>query len=219
MDKWFKQDVIEPSRSLWSTPIVIAYRNGKPRFCIDYWKLNAVMILDEFPIPRLSEILSSLSGVQVLSSLDALSGFMQLELDDKDVEKTAIRTHHGLFQFKRMPFGLRNSPSIFQRVMQGILAPYHWILCLVYIDDIVVFSRSYEEHIHHLDKVLEAIEQAGITLSPNKCHLFYSSILLLGHKVSRLGLLTHSEKVKAILELECPKKLSQLQTFLGMVGW
>ena len=217
MDKWFEQDVIEPSRSPWSAPVVIAYRNGKPRFCVDYRKLNAVTIPDEFPIPRQSEILSSLSGAQVLSSLDALSGFTQLELDDKDVEKTAFRTHRGLFQFKRMPFGLRNGPSIFQRVMQGILAPYLWIFCLVYIDDIVVFSKSYEEHIHHLDKVLEAIEQAGITLSPNKCHLFYGSILLLGHKVSRLGLSTHSEKVKAILELERPKKLSQLQTFLGMV--
>ena len=217
MDKWFEQDVIEPSISPWSAPVVIAYRNGKPRFCVDYRKLNACTIPDEFPIPRQSEILSSLSGAQVLSSLDALSGFTQLELHEDDIEKTAFRTHRGLFQFKRMPFGLRNGPSIFQRVMQGILAPYLWLFCLVYIDDIVVFSKSYEEHITHLDKVLEAIEKAGITLSPNKCHLFYGSILLLGHKVSRLGLSTHSEKVKAILELERPKKLSQLQTFLGMV--
>ena len=101
--------------------------------------------------------------------------------------------------------------------MQRILAPYLWIFCLVYINDIVVYSKTYEEHISHLDKVLEAIEKAGITLSPNKCHLFYGSILLLGHKVSRLGLSTHDEKVKAIMELDRPRKLSQLQTFLGMV--
>ena len=217
IDTWFEQGVIEASISPWSAPVVIAYRNGKPRFCIDYRKLNAVTTPDEFPIPRQSEILSSLSGAQVLSSLDALSGFTQLELDPADVEKTAFRTHRGLFQFKRMPFGLWNGPSIFQRVMQGILAPYLWLFCLVYIDDIVVYSKSYEEHIEHLDLVLEAIEKAGITLSPKKCHLFYGSILLLGHKVSRLGLSTHLEKVKAILDLERPKKLSQLQTFLGMV--
>ena len=217
LDAWFEQGVIEPSISPWSAPVVIAYRNGKPRFCINYRKLNAVTTPDEFPIPRQSEILSSLSGAQVLSSLDVLSGFTKLELDPNDVEKTAFRTHRGLFQFKRMPFGLRNGPSIFQRVMQGILAPYLWLFCLVYIDDIVVYSKSYEEHIHHLDLVLEAIEKAGITLSPNKCHLFYGSILLLGHKVSRLGLSTHLEKVRAILDLERPKKLSQLQTFLGMV--
>ena len=217
IDTWFEQGVIEPSVSPWSTPVVIAYRNGKPRFCIDYQKLNTVTVPDEFPIPRQSEILQSLSGAQVLSSLDALSGFTQLELDPDDVEKTAFRTHHGLFQFRQMPFGLRNGSSIFQRVMQGILSPYLWLFCLVYIDDIVVYSKSYKEHIKHLDLVLGAIEKAGITLSPSKCHLFYSSILLLGHKVSRLGLSMHLEKVNAIIALERPKKLSQLQTFLGMV--
>lgn len=183
--KWFEQGVIEPSVSPWSAPVVIVYRNGKPRFCVDYRKLNAVTIPDEFPIPRQSEILGSLAGAQVLSSLDALSGFTQLEVDPADVEKTTFRTHLGLYQFKRMPFGLRNGPSIFQRVMQEILAPYLWLFCLVYIDDIIVYSRSYKEHISHLDKVLHAIERSGLTLSPTKCHLFYSSVILLGHKVSK----------------------------------
>jgi hypothetical protein len=214
---WFEQEVIKKSISPWSTPVVIAYRNGKPRFCIDYRKLNAITIADEFPIPRQSEILSSLAGSQVLLSLDALSGFTQLEIDPDHVKKMAFRTHLGLFQFKRMPFGLRNGPSIFQRVMQGILAPYLWLFCLVYIDDIVIYSKSYEDHIDHLDKVLQAIATANITLSPSKCHMFYSSILLLGHKVSRLGLSTHAEKVRAVMDLARPTKMSQLQTFLGMV--
>lgn len=213
---WFEQDVIEPSISPWSAPVVIVYRNGKARFCVDYRKLNSVTTPDEFPIPRQSEILSSLAGAQVLSSLDALSGFTQLEMDPADVEKTAFRTHQGLFQFKRMPFGLRNGPSIFQRVMQGILAPFLWLFCLVYIDDIVVYSKSFEDHIEHLDKVLGAIEKAGLTLSPAKCHLFYSSIILLGHKVSRLGLSTHKKKVETILKLKRPSSVAELRTFLGM---
>lgn len=216
VDKWFEQGVIEPSKSPWGAPVVIAYRNGKPRFCVDYRRLNAMTIPDKFPLPRQSEILASLSGAQVLSSLDALSGFTQLEMDPDHKEKTAFRTHRGLFQFKRMPFGLRNGPSIFQRITQGILSPYLWLFCLVYIDDIVVYSRSYEDHIEHLDKVLSLIEKSGLTLSPTKCHLFYGSILLLGHKVSRLGLSTHAEKVKAVLDLARPTKLSELQTFLGM---
>ncbi len=137
---------------------MIIYRNRKVWFCVDYRKLNAITIPDEFPIPRQSEILSALSGATVLSSLDALSGFTQLEMDRGDVEKTAFRTHKGLFQFKRMPFGLRNGPSIFQRIMQAILAPYLWLFALVYINDIIIYSRSYEEHIHHLNQVLEAIE-------------------------------------------------------------
>lgn len=106
LDKWFEQDVIEPSKSPWSAPVVIVYQNGKPQFCVEYRKLNAARIPDEFPIPRQPEILSLLSGAQVLSSLNALSGFTQLELDEDDIEKTAFRTHRGLFQFKRMPFGL-----------------------------------------------------------------------------------------------------------------
>jgi hypothetical protein len=215
--KWVELEVIEASRSPWSAPVVIAYRNGKARFCIDYRRLNSATIADEFPIPRQSDIMAALSGAQVLSTLDALSGFLQLEIHPDDVEKTAFRTHLGLFNFLRMPFGLRNGPAIFQRVMQEILAPFLWMFCLVYIDDIVVYSKTYEEHLGHLDQVLEAIGNSGITLSPKKCHLFYSSILLLGHKVSRLGLSTHHEKVQAILELKPPTKVAELQTFLGMV--
>lgn len=108
LKKWFELGVIEASKSPWSAPVVIAYRNGKARFCVDYRKLNAVTIPDKFPIPRQSEILSALSGAQVLSCLDALAGFTQLEFTPEEVEKTAFRTHMGLFQFKRMPFGLRN---------------------------------------------------------------------------------------------------------------
>ena len=172
---------------------------------------------DEFPIPQQSEILASLSGAEVHSSLDALSGFTQLEMAEEDAEKTAFRTHKGLFQFKWMPFGLTNGPPIFQCIMQSVLSPYLWLFCLVYIDNIVVYSTSYEEHIKHLDRVLGAIEKAGLTLSPAKCHLFYPLIVLLGHKVLRLGLSMRNERVKAVLELECPQKVSQLQTFLRML--
>jgi hypothetical protein len=135
---------------------------------------------------------------------------------DDAKEKTAFRSHRGLWQFRRMPFRLRNGPSVFRRVMQGVLAPYLWLFTLVYIDDIVVFSKSWEEHLVHLDKVLGAISKAGITLSPPKCFVGYSSILLLGQKVSRLGLSTHKEKVAAIQELAQLTQVSDLQKFLGM---
>ncbi|TFY52449.1 hypothetical protein EVJ58_g10011 [Rhodofomes roseus] len=158
----------------------------------------------------------ALSGAQVLTSLDALSGFTQLSVNEDDREKTAFRTHKGLYQFKRLPFGLRNGPSAFQRVMQGVLAPYLWLFALVYIDDIVIYSKSWSEHISHLDKVLSSITASGITLSPPKCHFGYTSILLLGQKVSRLGFSTHQEKVRAVTELARPQRVSDLQTFLGM---
>lgn len=217
INAWFEADVIEPSSSPWGFPVVVVYRNGKPRLVVDYRKLNAHTIPDEFPIPRQSEIIQALSGSQVLSSFDALAGFTQLEMEVNEKEKTAFRCHLGLFQFKRMPFGLRNGPSIFQRIMQGVLSPFLWLFALVYIDDIVIFSKSWDDHLVHLDKVLGAISAAGITLSPSKCFVGFASILLLGQKVSRLGLSTHAEKVAAIMELERPKSLQELQRFLGMV--
>jgi hypothetical protein len=152
-----------------------------------------------------------------MSALDALSGFHQMFMEDEDVEKTAFRTQGGLWQFKRMPFGLRNGPSIFQRVMQSILSPFLWIFALVYIDDIVIYSQSYEDHFNHLDQVLQACEDANLTLSPKKCHFMYTSILLLGQKVSRLGLSTHGLKVQAVIDLARPENRATLQTFLGMV--
>ena len=140
-----------------------------------------------------------------------------LSIAPEDREKLAFRCHRGLFQFRRMPFGYRNGPAVFQRVMQKILAPFLWIFALVYIDDIVIFSKSFEEHCQHIETVLKAIGSAKITLSPSKCHFGYQSIMLLGQKVSRLGLSTHKEKVDAILQLDNPKNIHDLQVFLGMM--
>ena len=116
-----------------------------------------------------------------------------------------------------MPFSCKNSPSIFQRIMQNILAPFLWIFTLVYINNIIIFSLTLEDHISHLNQVFKAIEDSGVTLSVTKCHFRYQSLLLLGQKVSRLGLSTHKEKVDAILLLDEPKDHHDLQVFLGMM--
>ena len=216
INKWLEQDVIKPSKSPWAAPVVIVYWNGKPRFCVDYQKLNAVTAPDEFPIPCQLEILQALSGAQVLSTLDTLAGFNQLNLAESHQEKTGFHSHWGLHQFKWLPFGLRNGPSVFQRVMQGILAPFLWIFSLVYIDDIIIYSQMYEDHLVHLEKVLQVIKEAHITLSLKKCHFTYTSILLLGQKVSQLGLSTHHEKVQAITDLATLSNVQSLQGFLGM---
>jgi hypothetical protein len=202
MDSWLNLGVIEPSKSPWAAPVFIVYRNSKPRMVIDLRKLNELVVADEFPLPRQDDILQALSGSQWLTTLDALAGFTQLTMAPESREKLAFRTHRGLFQFARMPFGYRNGPSVFQRVMQTVLAPFLWIFALVYIDDIVIFSVTFEDHLKHLDLVFSAIAGANLTLSPPKCHLAYQSLLLLGQKVSRLGLSTHKEKVDAILQLD-----------------
>lgn len=217
MDAWIQLRVIEPSKSPWGAPAFVVWRNGKPRMVIDWRRLNDQAIPDEFPIPRQDDILHALSGSQWLTTLDALAGFTQMTFVKEDREKTAFRTHRGLYQFIRMPFGYRNGPAVFQRVMQGILAPFLWLFALVYIDDIVIFSLNFEDHISHIDQVLGAIAAAKVTLSPAKCHFGYQSLILLGQKVSRLGMSTHREKVKAILDLAEPRNVKELQVFLGMM--
>lgn len=186
---------------------------------IDYRKLNELVIPDEFPLPRQDEILQAITGSQWLTTLDALSGFTQLEMTQGSKEYTAFRSHRGLYQFKRLPFGYRNGPSEFQRVMQDVLAPFLWVFALVYIDDIVIYSKTFEEHVMHIKQVLEAVEESGITLSPKKCHFGYQSLQLLGQKVSRLGLSTHKSKVDTILDLKKPRNVKELQTFLGMMTY
>ena len=217
MDSWLSLGVIEPSQSPWGAPVFIAYRNGKPRMVIDLRRLNEKTVPDEFPLPRQEEILQTLEGSQYLSTLDALAGFTQLSVAEGDREKLAFRCHRGLFQFRRMPFGYRNGPAVFQRVMQKVLAPFLWIFALVYIDDIVIFSKTFDDHCRHIDTVLGAIQSSRITLSLSKCHFAYQSIMLLGQKVSRLGLSTHKEKVDAILQLDNPRNVHDLQVFLGMM--
>jgi hypothetical protein len=133
VDEWLKLEVIEPSKSGWGFPVLIVWRNNKPRLCIDYRKLNEVAVPDEFPLPKQTDILHALEGSQYLTTLDALAGFTQLKIKESDQPKTAFRCHKGLYQFKSLPFGFRNGPAVFQRVMMNILAPFLWIFTLVYI--------------------------------------------------------------------------------------
>ncbi|QRV78981.1 Retrovirus-related Pol polyprotein from transposon [Ceratobasidium sp. AG-Ba] len=219
IDDWLRLEVITESDSPWAFPVIVVYCNDKPRVCIDYRKLNERAIPDQFPLPKQTDILHALEGAQFLSTLDALAGFTQLTIKEEDRLKTAFRCHRGLFQFNQLPFGFLNGPSAFQRVMQKVLAPFLWLFALVYIEDIVIYSKTFEEHLLHLDTIFKSIIKAGITLSPKKCHLGYQSLLLLGHKVSRLGLSTHKEKVEHILNLAPPKNVKELRTFAGLIGY
>jgi hypothetical protein len=184
--------------------------------CIDWRKLNKATVANQHPIPKQTNILQSLSGLQYLSVFDALSGFTQMEFDKESHPITTIRTHRGLHHFKRMLFGWHNGPLEFQHAMQEILSPYLWIFTIVYIDDIVVYLRTFKDHLKHVNLVLKAIAISSLTLSPPKCHLGYRSIVVLGNKVSHLGLLMHHEKLKAMWELEPLKDHKALMMFLGL---
>jgi hypothetical protein len=175
---------------------------------VDYRKLNKITILDKSSLTKQEDILQALVRFQWLSTLDTLAGFTQLEVGLKEREKLAFITHHQLWQFLQMTFGYRNSPLIFQQVIQNILAPFLWIFTLVYIDNIVIFSKSFNNHLSHLDQVFKAVAETRIRLTTTKCHFAYQSLLLLGQKVLHLELSTHMEKVSEILNLEVPKILT-----------
>lgn len=213
-------NVIEASESPWSAPVVmVRKKDGTLRFCVDYRKLNQVTKKDVYPLPRCDDVLEALSGAIFFTHLDLVRGYWQLGVNKVDREKTAFSTPEGHFQFKRMPFGLTNAPATFQRAMNTILNGLTWTDCLVYLDDIVIFARDFQEHNRRLEAVLERLETAGVKLNAKKCELLKTETLILGHVVSQKGIATDPEKVKALKEFPEPHDLTTLRSFLGCAGY
>jgi len=215
-----KRDVIQPSASPWASPIVIVRKkDGSARFCVDYRKLNQVTRKDAYPIPRIDDTLDTLSGSKWFSTLDLLSGYWQVEVAEADREKTAFSTQHGLFEFKVMPFGLCNAPATFQRLMDLVLAGVQWSHCLVYLDDIIVVGKDFEEHLQNLSTVLQRIRAANLRLKPVKCSFCREEVPYLGHIVSRNGVSTDPEKTVRVSTWPTPTTALEVQKFLGLASY
>src|SRR5687767_161302 len=155
-----EKGVIRRSNSPWSSPVTLVLKpNGKWRFCIDYRKLNGITRKDNHPLPRIDTLLEKFKGSKYFSTMDMASGFWQIEMKEEDKEKTAFITHEGLYQWKVMPFGLTNAPATFQRTMQLVLGELFYTIAPVYIDDIIVHSKTFDEHIENLEKVFKKIRE------------------------------------------------------------
>ena len=220
VEEMLSADVIEPSSSPWSSPVVLVKKkDGSTRFCIDYRKLNAVSIKDSYPLPRIDDSLDALAGAKCFSTLDLASGYWQVGMTEEAKRKSAFVTPGGLFQFKCMPFGLCNAPSTFERLMEQVLAGLQWQICLVYLDDVIVYSRDFTEHVERLEIILKRISEAGLKLKPKKCHFFCERVIYLGHKVSAEGIATDPEKVRAVQDWGVPKNLTDVRSFLGLCSY
>ena len=212
--------VIERSSSPWAAGVVLVRKkDGSTRFCVDYRKLNGLTIKDAYPLPRIDDSLDSLSGSAWFSTLDLCSGYWQVSVKEEDRPKTAFVTRKGLFQFRKMPFGLSCAPATFQRLMETVMAGLQWEICLIYLDDVIVVGKTFEDMIVNLSKVFDRIVEAGLKLKPKKCALFSRRVLYLGHVITEDGISTDPEKVEAIRNWPEPCNVSELRSFLGICGY
>ena len=220
VDDMLRRDVIRPSVSPYAARVVpVQKKDGSIRFCIDYRRLNADTTRDSFPLPRIDDCLDALSGAKWFHVMDLRSGYWQQELREEDRYKTAFTTHRGLFELNVTSMGLKGAPASFQRLMMVALAGLVWEICLVYLDDIIVFGRTFGESLERLELVLRALRRANLTLHPGKCSLFRKQVQFIGHVVSEEGVAPDPSKVSAVKHFPVPKSVRGVREFLGLASY
>ncbi|XP_052778481.1 uncharacterized protein LOC128215916 [Mya arenaria] len=208
--------VIKKSTSPWASPIVLVRKkNGSVRPCVDYRRVNALVKPDGFPLPRIQDCLDAVADSQYFSSLDLTSGYFQIPLKKEDVPKSAFACKFGQYEMVRMPFGLNNAASTFQRTIELVLQGLQWETCLVYIDDIVVFGSDLEQHLGRLEEVLSRIREAGLKLKPEKCNLLQTEVRFLGHIVSAKGVKPDPSNIAKIIGWPRPENQKQVKQFVA----
>jgi hypothetical protein len=187
--------------------------------CIDYRELNKLTVKNKYPMPRIDDLMDNLSGAQCFSSLDLTSGYHQIALSPNDWEKNAFNTHIGKYEWRVMPFGLTNAPAVFQTVMNRLFGPaLNKFLC-VYLDDLLVFSNTPEEHLHHLKWVLNRLLTSNLKAKLSKCHFFREKLNFLGHVISADGVSPDPAKVETIVNWPKPRSLFEVRSFLGLANY
>ena len=220
LTEMLRQGIVEPSSSPWSSNVVIvAKKDGSLRFCVDYRGLNGVPRKDSYPLPRITDCLDALGSATFFSTFDLRSGYFQVGMDEADRDKTSFVTRRGTFRFTAMAFGLTNAPATFQRVMDVAMAGLNYEICLVYLDDIVLFSRTVKEHLIRLRLILDRLRKANLKLKPTKCHLLKKTVTFLGHVVSEDGIATDPTKVESVQNWPTPQSITEVRSFVGLCSY
>lgn len=225
ISKLLKDGIVRESISPYTSPVWVVPKkpdaSGQKRFrlVIDYRKLNEKTISERYPIPEINDILDKLGRTNYFSTIDLVSGFHQIQLDEEDIEKTAFSVNSGKYEFTRMPFGLKNAPATFQRVMDCVLRELLGVCCLVYMDDIIVFSPSLEKHKSDLNKVLNKLKEANLKIQLDKCEFFRKEVQFLGHTVSEDGIRPNQDKIETIKNWPLPATEKEVRQFLGILGY
>ena len=220
VEKLLSEGIIYTSTSAWSSPtVLVKKKDGTPRLCVDYRRINGITAKDAYPLPRIDDILDSLVDAEIFTTLDATSGYHQIPVSPKDICKTAFQTRSGLYEYTRMPFGLSNAPAAFQRTVDSIFREERGKFGHAYLDDIIIFSKNRPEHEKHLEIVYKKLKDAGIILKKEKCHFFQTELTILGYKVSKNRISPLEDRVKSIKDFPIPKTIKELRSFLGITSY
>lgn len=220
VESMLKNDLIEAAQSEWASNVVLARKkDGSMRFCLDYRGLNNVTRGDAYPLPRITDSLDALSGATWFSTLDLRSGYHQIGMHPEDADKTAFVTRRGAFRWRRMPMGLSGATATFQRTMDLILSGLNFVICLVYLDDVIVFSTTPQQHLDRLREVFNRLRGANLKLKVQKCRLMKKRVEFLGHIVSPEGVSADPEKIQKIVDWTPPRCLKELRAFLGLCSY
>ena len=218
--KLLREGQIKPSKSPWGAPVVLVKKkDGTLRFCIDFRQLNDATKKDAYPLPKIEECLDCLGGNKFFHTLDLASGYWQVEMHPDDREKTAFSTPIGLFEWIVMPFGLCNAPATFCRLMEMVLSDILWTNCLVYLDDVITYGKTFQTAIENLELVFDRLRAANLTLKPKKCELFRTEVEYLGHEVTQEGIRPCEKKVKVLEDWKLPKTVTEVRAFLGFCSY
>jgi ribonuclease HI len=216
LDKGF----IRPSSSPWGAPILfVKKKDGSMRMCIDYRELNKLTVKNRYPLPRIDDLFDQLQGASYFSKIDLRSGYHQLQVHDDDIPKTAFRTRYGHYEFLVMPFGLTNAPAAFMDLMNRVCRPYLDKFVIVFIDDILVYSRSKQDHERHLLTILQVLRDEQLYAKFSKCEFWLRQVQFLGHVVNAQGIQVDPTKIEAIKKWEAPRTPTEVRSFLGLAGY
>jgi hypothetical protein len=211
---------IRPNSSPWGAPVLfVTKKDGSMRMCIDYRSLNEVTIKNKYPLPRIDDLFSHLQGAKYFSKIDLRSGYHQLRIKETDVQKTAFVTRYGQYEFTVMPFGLTNAPAFFMNLMNKVFMEELDKFIVVFIDDVLIYSKSREDHEHHLRIVLERLKAHQLYAKLNKCEFWLEKIAFLRHILTAKGIKVDPSKVEEVFKWKQPSNVSETQSFLGMAGY
>ena len=220
LEELVEKGYIRPSASPWGAPVLfVRKKDGSMRLCIDYRELNRATIKNKYPLPRIDDLLDQLQGAVVFSKIDLRSGYHQLRIRSEDIPKTAFRTRYGHFEFVVMPFGLTNAPAVFMEMMNKVFMEYLDRFVVVFIDDILIYSRSREEHEEHLRIALGVLRQHQLYAKFSKCSFWIREVAFLGHVISAEGVMVDPAKIEAVVSWTPPTSVREVRSFLGLAGY